>query len=157
MNGDKTVYALYKEDTSIGGNFIVTFRAGANGKFADGSTEFEKEVEKNMAVREGTIEEPIADENYTFIGWTLEGNDAIIPTVAISMISVTDNITYTAAYTKTGPVGEKQFTLTFDTGDSVDTIKAITMPEGEKVDVSVFVPTPPEDKVFDGWMLDDRR
>ncbi|MFR1051993.1 MAG: InlB B-repeat-containing protein [Lachnospirales bacterium] len=156
MDADKTVYAVYKDDTSVNGKFTVTFSAGANGKFANEQTEITVEVAKDTAISE-TIEEPTAEENYTFIGWTTAASgDAIIPTAAIAMIPVTENVTYTASYTKTGPIDEVEYTLIFDTNGSEDSFEAITLPKGEKVDVSVFVPTAPTDKVFDGWTLNNR-
>jgi hypothetical protein len=160
MDENKTVYAVYKEDTSVDGQFTVTFEAGANGKFAEEKTTYEVkvDVDKTVSDMDGVeIEEPTANENYTFIGWTTESSgDAVIPTAAVANIAVKDNVTYTAAYQKTGPIDDVVYTLSFDVGDGSDGPDAITMPKDTTVSLDGLTATAPEGKTFDGWTLNGR-
>lgn len=159
MDADKTVYAVYK-DVPPSGKYTVTFAIGENGAFADSTlaseTETTVDVTAGEAIDVADIPEVTADENYTFNGWTLPGSDAVIPNEALALIPVTDNVTYTAAYTKTGPKEDTVYTLTFDAGDGTDAPAAIKLPAGETVSLEGLEPTPPADKAFDGWTLNGR-
>ena len=164
MDTDKTVYAQYKDDTSVDGQFTVTFEAGENGAFiidesADPVDSYEIKVDKEQTIadmEDAEVIEPTANENYVFLGWAEIDSNAIIPTAAVSKIAVKNDVTYIAIYQKTGPIDDVVYTLSFDAGEGSYAPSSITMPKDTTVSLDGLTATAPEGKTFEGWTLDGR-